>query len=286
LGGSSTSISKTKYRPCCCCGVVSAQPRYVVFKEVYSNIFKANEKTTSGVFCSRCAAKTAFTASFKTWAFGWWSLSGAYVTVKTLKYNFFGGEKPKNKNFELLMQQAKAFLADGKPDFAKASAKQARKFGTSNKERKQVQNFLTALNKCKIKRLKDSWKKFGFSFYLQLVPFAVLLTAVLFAVIDVNKLKSFLPEKEPSISIDGFTEEYSVFELPFSAKETPYHTVKDKTDIYYGPNIKYDIMTIVEKNAVVHVTGIIPQSLWVRVMTSDGQVGFVKHRLIKKKREE
>ena len=106
---------------CSKCGVISAQPRYVVFYQVKSFFSVSTKIPLEGVYCPRCACSTAAKASFMTWILGWWAFpQGIIWSLEALFTNFKGGKSYPDMNARKLGQQAAYFKKAGKPELAKA----------------------------------------------------------------------------------------------------------------------------------------------------------------------
>lgn len=154
---------------CVRCGTVSAQPRYVVFRQILGLLRRSREIVFDGVYCRTCADRVALRASLVTWLLGWWSLPrGPIDTARALLRNMAGGEMPSGRNADILTRQAQAFAARGKPALASVLALQAYGF--------RPDSALDALIKLGDgRRLKDRWKIGGVSFFLQALPIGLLI---------------------------------------------------------------------------------------------------------------
>jgi len=149
---------------CVRCGTVSAQPRYVIFRQIIGLLVRSSERIFEGVYCRTCANHVALRASLFTWLFGWWSLPrGPIDTVKVLLRNMAGGEMPVDRNADILTRQSQAFAARGKPALASVLAMQAHTF-------RPDLVLATLMGLGDGRRLKDRWKIGGLSFVLQALP--------------------------------------------------------------------------------------------------------------------
>ena len=73
----------------------TAQPRYVIYRNVVSVIFATWRAVQQGIFCAECGAKRAYRASGKTWLLVWWGIPwGPVYSVHAIYSNMFGGERP------------------------------------------------------------------------------------------------------------------------------------------------------------------------------------------------
>ena len=51
--------------------------------------------------------------------------------------------------------------------------------------------------------------------------------------------------------------------------------------IMYGPADDFDVLKQLKSGATVRVTGISPDEIWYRVMLDDGQMGFIRKKMVK-----
>ena len=166
---------------CCRCGQVTAQPRYVVLRQVKSFLVWAHVSRVEGIFCRDCADRAAAIASTTTWAWGWWSPPGLLLTPWALLVNLFGGSKPGAVNARLLIRQARAFLAQGELDLAHGVARQAQRYARVTSHQRQIDTVLTATDGLG-RGFKDRWRPWaGKAFLPQLLPLVALpLTLLVF----------------------------------------------------------------------------------------------------------
>ncbi|WDZ95207.1 J domain-containing protein [Herbaspirillum sp. WKF16] len=189
---SNQRAEETQLEPivCSCCGKVTAQPRYAIFREIKSFILITTRSVVQGIFCSACAEKKVLKASAITWTIGWWAIPwGPIYSVQAIISNLFGGMQPANINARLAAHQAWFFAIQGKTDIARAIAldamdlaKKIKPDGVSAKFKKglgydvpdegtelrgQIQKLLELLGDGGPGRLKDSWTLLRRPFYVQ-----------------------------------------------------------------------------------------------------------------------
>ena len=158
---------------CVRCDTVSAQPRYVIFRQIVGLLLRSKEKVFEGVYCRTCAEHEAVRASTVTWLLGWWSLPrGPIDTLRVLLRNMAGGEMPADRNADILTRQSQAFAARGKPALASVLAMQAHSF-------RPDPGLAALIGLGDGRRLKDRWKVGGLSFVLQALPIGLLAAWVL-----------------------------------------------------------------------------------------------------------
>lgn len=153
---------------CAQCGTVSAQPRYVIFRQIIGMLWRSKERLIRGVYCRTCADQVALRASTVSWLLGWWSLPrGPIDTVHALLRNMAGGETPPERNADILTRQSQAFAARGKPALASVLAMQAHGF-------RPDPALVTLMGLGDGRKLKDRWQVGGLSFFLQALPIGLL----------------------------------------------------------------------------------------------------------------
>lgn len=171
---------------CCCCGKVAAQPRVVEFITVTGTLFRSREQVQDGVYCRACADRTALKVAARCWLTGWWSLTGPLKTLRALGIALRGGRLPRQQNHRLLMQQARAFLAQHDPMMAHAVALQAQMFAPDGVSRLHTDQLLAQIRAAApgqtLPPLKDRWRGASPLQLLQLLPVygLVVLLALLF----------------------------------------------------------------------------------------------------------
>ena len=253
--------------PCCRCGQVSAQPRYVVFRQVKSFLVWAKITRSEGIFCRACADKTAAVASTQTWLQGWWSVPGLVLTPLVLLGNLLGGKKPNDVNARLLLCQARAFLNRGDVDLAQGVAHQAarfaRKAGFTNSATTLAQ---MARGNGKPSRLKDRWKlaRSGV-FYAQLLPLLILPLAVLAVVMTV--LWKPPPLEQAVASGEITVEPPKVGELR--------HVAVDALKLRVQPRESAPVLTLLDRFAMVTIIAPASDREWIQVRTASGAEGYV-----------
>lgn len=166
---------------CSSCGVISAQPRYVIFCYVFSAFVVTMRRTIEGVFCPSCASRKAIAASAITWMFGWWGLPwGPIRTISALYRNALDGTRPADENGEVLGQQAMYFWNTGKSDLAAALIKQALDLDVSAALRRRLLEFKDALPPALDVRLVDRWKPLRrWAFWVQVSPLLAIIALLI-----------------------------------------------------------------------------------------------------------
>ncbi len=259
----------------CRCGKITAQPRYVVFDLVWGRLKKVQKRTIAGVFCRTCADRTAVKASLITWLAGWWAWpNGPKETVKALANNIRGGRKPAERNARLLLRQARAFRARGEMELARSAGDQALAFATGAGLRGEIGTFLAPLGGAS-RVIKDRWSKPGWAPMVQVLPLAVI----------VGGLSTALVYSTPAPLTTMARDLYArlLGPAPVSPPEKPeapvagrvYSVTKEGAAVRTGPGAGYHLEAMLKTGTLVLATEAAPDGAWLRVVTSDGTVGFM-----------
>ncbi len=157
---------------CSRCGVVTVQPRYVVFWRAVSYGLGTLRSPVQGVFCRRCADASGLRASGLTWLLGWWGLPlGPVWTFVILKRNMLGGEQPRDVNAGLLRHQARYFMSVGNPVLARAALDQGLKLAESPDLHLKLRKLEAMIGPGGREKLVDRWRPAAsYAFYLHLLP--------------------------------------------------------------------------------------------------------------------
>ncbi|MBB4265401.1 DnaJ domain-containing protein [Roseospira visakhapatnamensis] len=160
---------------CQVCGRVTAQPRYLVLHRVRGLGFRTEQRPISGIFCRLHGHRTAVAASLYCWALGWWAIPwGPVRTLQALWRNLPGGQQPAAENHQLLMHQARAFLARGNLPLARALAEQGLGFARTDEQRQHARRILEALADQPRLRPRDQGPWLGTAVLAHLAPLLLL----------------------------------------------------------------------------------------------------------------
>lgn len=274
----------------CRCGQITAQPRFVIYDMVWGRLGRVHRRSLSGIYCRKCADKTALRASMVSWIAGWWSWPhGPRETVRALINNIRGGRKPADRNARLLIRQARAFQKRGDNELARSAAEQAKQFARNPVLQRQVADLLKQLGPGTGRVLKDRWSRPGWVPMLQVMPLALIvgvLAATLWLSIPssqsatlrptaqaaVPKLKAAVPVHETSRTTTP-THEPAVGEDP--ALRQAYFVAMDKAPLRTGPAETFHIVTSLKFGTPVTGLEVDPKGDWMRVVLADGSTGFV-----------
>ncbi|OAN52338.1 hypothetical protein A6A04_01195 [Paramagnetospirillum marisnigri] len=252
---------------CSCCGSLTAQPRYVVYRTVRSYLVWAKTGRLEGIFCRACADRTAVKASIITWLWGWWSLPGLLLAPFALLGNLFGGSKPRRENARILIRQGRAFLARGELELARSLGLQAARFAKLPDDRARVEDLLHATRDAgDTRRLKSRWSLGGGVFLAQALPLAALpLTAAVFALIATK------PWDVP-VSTSG-----TIAMRPVGIGEIR-HVAVEGLKVRMAPIFGAPVLTLLDRFTTVEVTGDTDTPEWVHIRTPAGVDGYVETR--------
>ncbi len=167
---------------CSRCGVVTVQPRYVVFWRAVSYGLGTLRSPIQGVFCRRCADGRGLQASGLTWLLGWWGLPlGPVWTFVILKRNMLGGEQPRDVNADLLRHQARYFMSIGNPVLARAALDQGLRLVQSPDLYLKLKKLEAQIGPGGREKLVDRWRPAASAaFYLHMVPAIALMAGLTF----------------------------------------------------------------------------------------------------------
>lgn len=107
-----SNTAGTKIEPIRCnrCLKETAQPRHVVFWQVISLIVTTIRTPVQGIYCSACARRVAYRATFVSAIAGWWGVPwGPIYTIKHSLQNAFGGSSDQSVEENLAWHNAVAF---------------------------------------------------------------------------------------------------------------------------------------------------------------------------------
>jgi hypothetical protein len=253
---------------CCSCGVLTAQPRYVVHHWVRSYLVWAKTGAVEGIFCRSCADRAAVRASTITWAWGWWSLPGLLLAPLALLHNLLGGSKPRHENARVLIRQGRAFLGRGELELARSLALQAGRFARMPDDCARVEDLLHATRDISDnRRLKTRWRLGGGVFLVQVLPLVALpITIGVFALIATK------PWDQPVATAAA-----PIAMLPARSGEIR-HVAVDNLKVRMAPLSGAPVLTLLDRFATVEVTADPADPEWVKVRTPSGIDGFVETR--------
>ena len=254
---------------CSRCGQITAQPRYLRFHHVKSRLWSCQRGVVRGIFCRVCADRTAILASTTSWVLGWWSPTGPYWTLRALIGNLRGGEQPPSDNLWVLLHQARAFIARGDHDIARALAEQALSFADGEAERARIKALLhrAGSERSASRRLKNRWQPWNYATLAQTLPLAGLLLAVLMGVF-VLLFRSLTPSVSADITVH-----------PAQPGEIR-HVATEILKVRLGPAATQPVTALLDRFATVQVVETDADGEWARILTENGVSGYVQSRYL------
>lgn len=261
----------------CKCGKVTAQPRYIVFDQIWGRLTRVQRRGLSGVYCRSCADRTAIRASLISWLAGWWAWpNGPRETIKAIVSNMRGGRRPPERNARLLIRQARAFRSRGEMELARACAEQAMTFAATPELRREVDSLLLSLSAHSARTIKDRWRAPGLAATAQALPLAALAGALaMVATLSadrslIDSVRAWLapapPAAAPALPPAAVSARPSGRVFAVSAEKTLLRT---------GPSADYRTLATLARGTLVLVTEADPGGAWVRVAVPGGLTGFL-----------
>lgn len=273
-GRISAPPASTTEKPCACvrCGRMAAQPRYVVFPVVRGRLFHTRRGEDSGVYCRRCADRTALKSALGNWLRGWWSVPlGPWHTACALVVCARGGTMPADRNFSLLSSQSRAFLHRHDLDLARGLARQALTFAGSETDRKLVEGIIQATGDSQ-RQLRDRWAGWSWERGIQ-----VLLPVPAMTVLILLGIGFLAPARTPVPNDPGIV---GLARPMLLRTGQLYEVTAPRLPVRTGPGATYHQITTLDVGTVVLVSENAPGGGWVRILTADGVSGFVSGRYL------
>ncbi|EKV26977.1 DnaJ-class molecular chaperone [Caenispirillum salinarum AK4] len=253
---------------------MTAQPRHVILRQVTGLLRRSLVERIEGVFCRRCSQVSAVRASYATWLRGWWSLpAGPLDTVRALVVNLRGGELPAENNRELLVEQARAFLARREPDLARGCAEQATAFVRTGMDRREVEHLLGQIPRSR-RRLRDRWRGPGWAAPVQLLPLLVIGAAVSLVTPRLDEMPD-LPMLTAETPAPANDETVTSRPGALGPELDRLNVAAERLTVRTGPGAAYRVAASLAEGTTVVVKELSPDGGWARVLTSDGTTGFV-----------
>jgi hypothetical protein len=281
-------------QPCAACGQVTAQPRFVILEKVTGRGLKVDREPITGVFCRRCAERYAFLASLHCWLKGWWAIpSGPPQTIAALWVNLRGGLKPPRENSQLLLRQARAFLARGDRALAQGLASQALDIAPDpGQDRLNAERMLNSMGAEPGRRLRNVWSGPGSGFWLQLTPpagIAVLIGLIALpwyrpSLISTGSMPTAVLTPSPPIPAEtsGSLDRGRPPIAPVTLPRGRIHSVAAPTvALRTGPGTQYEAAALAKRGTFLVVLEVDADGIWARAMTAQGLVGFVPLELLR-----
>lgn len=283
--------------PCSChrCGKLAAQPRYVVFPLVRGRLFRLLRSQVEGVFCRRCADILALQTALKTWLLGWWAIPlGPVFALLTLVTLARGGIFPREKNFNVLLKQSRAFQARHDRALAYGLALQAKSYAENDTERALADGILRSTAESNGSRvLKNRWHGLSRWRLAQAIPPLVVITSLWMLFTAPGGLPKVIwpwqralppleaaypPLLRPPPAVEGV--QVDGLERPTLLRTGRLYEVTAQLVMYTGPAVTFKDIRELDVGAMVLVMENAPEGGWVRVLAGDGTMGYVQGRYL------
>ncbi len=258
---------------------------YINIKTNIGFVFYQKRKNTEEILCNKCARKKASFANIINVLLGFISIFpwDWFYNIKSILTNNSFSDKPAD-NLGLLTTKACNFYKERDYENAYYCLIEARKY-TKNKDIISLIDRITSDSEYN-KNIFAIWNKPLIK--LKAILYLIIIFALSIILYKAPKSPILLEEttlsdKASSISISQELIRYNVFRYPINVydKTKLYHVVKNQSKVYYGPSEQDDIIKSLESDITVRITGYIPKSDWVRIMMSDGIMGFTKKTNLK-----
>ncbi|WP_142848899.1 DnaJ domain-containing protein [Telmatospirillum sp. J64-1] len=254
---------------CRCCGKISAQPRYVIFQKVRSFLLFSRREKIAGIFCRDCADRTALQVSAMTWAWGWWSPVGPFLSLWALLDSLGGGEKPRRENAVLLLRLARHFQARGEIHLARSAALQARTFARGEQAR-EAEALLAALPDTG-PRLKDRWHRPGLTMWLLALPLVAMVGLWSYG-ISLWLVPLFSPSPQPDAALAARSD--IVPPRPGEIR----HVQATELKLRQLPVDHAAMVALLDRFTTVQVIDRTSDPEWVQLRSASGAVGYARTR--------
>ncbi|MBE6450428.1 MAG: hypothetical protein E7016_00500 [Alphaproteobacteria bacterium] len=216
--------------------------------------------------------------------------------LEALKKNRENINKNNEDNLKMLVHNAVAYFKEDKKDKAYISAQEALLYA-DDEQKDLLLSFSCLLDKVNYtpfvwdyQYLKNIQNKF-----IKTILIAISVVVLLFVA---NVVANLIPQKETAKTPTDYYQEVrffngnttvddmvlsKIFNIPVDLTDDKMlFSLKSKTDIMYGPDDNFDVLTKAVENQTVRVTGYTPDEQWYRVMIDNGDMGFVKRGNLKK----
>lgn len=253
---------------------------------VIGKIIRHNEKEERLVCSEKQAFNEIIKCSFLNWLLGWWGIKSFVANIHALTGNYKLTGNNRQDNLTLLIHNAVAYQQENKADKAVLSAVQALDYALPE-QKPLLARFIQGFG-IKKAPVIARWNFMKLRFAQLLVPF-VLLLLVLSPLLEsslsgmrqyMNKENEITYFQKVNFNNGGETFDdivvSKIFDIPVNVldEDMLYH-LKNDADVMYGPGEKFDTLTRLKRGHTVRVTGFTPDKQWYRIMSDDGEMGFV-----------
>jgi len=244
------------------------------------------------------AASMVLNTSVSNWLKGWWAPNGWHKTLAALKYNYHSVYATDADNLKLLIHNAVAYQQENNTQMAWIYANQAVLLAQMHghfRLQSLLNDFIKMLNLKPQKTVRlPRWQAQELKYRQWLMP--AVIGAVLLAVVIatavltgslgfMNHSQSYYQEREFSggslMSYDMIDSQIMKVDSDPTSTEYLYH-LRRACPIYYGPDDRYDQMTMGTENQTVRVVGWTANKKWYKIVIDNGETGFVHYSHLEK----
>ena len=268
---------------CQSCKSDVTNPREVTFFEARTKKFICKLTPIKKTLCHKCAKRISLAASINSIKYGIWGFPiGLLYSLFAILVNMISGIKNKKQNYRILYKNILYFASIKDIKKAYFVTQQAKKFATTDFQKLSLNNIENDIGNIEEKHI-NRWNYTHFILHIScylivILSFIVGIEAFKYGKIYFNKdnIEVKIENKIKNLHYG----EYRVIDIPVDADGNNFYIVKNHVDLYNRPNDLSQITTRVYEMNFVHVTGLIPNHEWVRVITEDGYQGFIDKNYI------
>lgn len=268
--------------------------RAISLRRVVGKLIGESNLKTDEVCNYAEAVQLTLKTSLLNWLLGWWSVKALFLTPKALLDNYKNINHNRKENYQLLVHNALAYEQNDKKEAAFMSALQAGNYANAD-EKVLLKKLMTRLNIRPQLKLK-SWNYLNLKLVQLIFPTILVILGLLSLSVKVvsnselwdyfAKTKEIVYHQEVRMHSGSMSDDMvvaKIINIPVDIDDASqlYHLQKDAA-IMHGPADDFDILKRLPKNTTVRLTGISPDDIWARVMTDDGDMGFIRATFLKK----
>ena len=227
-------------------------------------------------------------AALKNWILGWWHPKAFIKNISALKQNW-KFPLSENDSLRILVHNVVAYQRENKPEMAVASAVRALEYADTNLQN-VLQQFIIK-QQVRISR-PSKWNLSGLRRVQLYVPMIVGLMVILSLIYNYNGFIyknmnniNYYQEIDYGGKASGVNDLVlgKVLDIPVNKNdETKLYHLKNNAKIMYGPGDEFDVLVNADEGTTVRLTGVSPDRVWARIMIDNGEMGFVKTKVLAK----
>jgi len=248
--------------------------------------------------CNYKEAKSmVLSTSLANWLCGWWGIRAFKENIAALKHNYMAAAANDADNFKLLIHNAVAYENGNHTDMAWIYAKQAYLLSApESRARELLETYIDMLDFHPRKAVVlPHWSTKELRVRQLIVPAVLGIAVAIYLLFVLNKAhllelpkygaESYYQEVELSGGARMADDQIETRIIKVgSGKYDPeyiYH-LKNAENIYYGPDMRYDVLQKSEIGQTVRVVGFTPNKKWYKIVIDNGEEGYVKANSLEK----